>query len=188
MRTLEQDRTAVNAAVREAREAQAWMQFLIDNPTVLPCESNKRIAFEYFHGEEVTLAGLNDSLQNHPAFRAMLAMQTPAEDREKVLNEYTAELGTSEATRGAVEAAKFLSTEQLRAKAEQLRLKKEYEKKSVPELRAIIKSGTPVVSDENDLPAEMTRARLLSLNKPGEFRRICERYGTKNVTRRLNER
>lgn len=181
MDNLEQYRADVEAAQKEAREAKAWLQFLLQHPEVSNVESNRLLASEYHGGTEVTLESLLDSY-NSPGFRAMLAYIDPAKQRAEALAAIQAITAVGESP-----LTKWTPTETLVKRANELEERRELSKKSPAELRAIIQQGTPAI-EPDDLPPHMDRAFLLSLNKAGEFRRVCERYGVVAVTRALNTR
>ena len=69
MATLQEQRDALEAAQKEAREARAWFQFLERHSSeILPCEANLQSARRYFNGEELSLQALEESF-TAPAFR-----------------------------------------------------------------------------------------------------------------------
>jgi hypothetical protein len=177
MRNLEQDRADVEAAQKEAREANAWLQFLMQHPEISNVESNRRVALEYHNGTEMTLSSLLDSF-NSPAFQAMLAYVNPQKERADSLKTIQKITGV-----GETPLTKWTPTETLVKKATELEERRELAKKSPDELRQILKDAKPTPV-ERDLPVEMTRNYLLKL-PPADFRRVIDKYGTPAVNRRL---
>jgi hypothetical protein len=185
-----QDYTAeVEVAHKKAREAHAWLEFVQNNPDVVPCEANWLAALSYFNGEEITLKALSESFQS-PDFRARLALQTPptpANERENLLAEYQQAISgwSKEATQGELSKARYWTADQIKQKLTEVQTRKALKEKSVPELR-LIANARPA-PEPATIPAEFTRQRLLELKGP-EFRRIIDRYGSKAVSERLNQR
>ena len=171
----------VAQAQADALSARAWLYLLDAHRELVPCESNRRIMTEYFAGEPFTLESLEEAIQNL-ALKSRLALQTSEEDRAKSLQTIQKITGNIPIT------AQYQSNTELAAKADELTRRREMEKKSPSELRAIIQAGRPAPAASDDLPAHMTRDYLLGLNKPGEFKSVCERFGVSAVTRRLNQR
>jgi hypothetical protein len=165
---------------QETSDAKNWLVFLEKYREVVPCDANFQAVKSYFAGDPFSLESLEEAIQN-PSLRKQMVFQTTAEDRIKLLQalkELTGEISA---------ATKYQSTEEIRTKVYEIQRKREMQSKSPNELRQIIKENTPAV-EADDLPAHMDRAFLLGLNKPGEFKKVCERYGVTAVTRALNTR
>ena len=172
--------TRVEQQQQEAMDAKYWYVFLASHREVVPCEANLQIVKAYFADEPFSLEALGEAIQN-PNLRKQMVFQTTVEDRIRLLQALKGLTGEIPAM------TKYQSTEEIRVMVEELQRRKELQPKSPAELRAIIKQNTPVV-EADDLPTHMDRAFLLGLNKPGDFKRICERYGVAAVTKRLNQR
>jgi len=183
MSTYKQDHEALQARVeqqqQEAMDAKHWLTFLEKHREVVPCEGNFQIVKSYFAGEPLSLETLEEAVQN-PNLKRQMVFQTSVEDRTKLLE--TLKKLTGEIPPTTV----YQSTEEIRSKVEEIQRRKELEKKSPDALRAIIKANT-IAPEPASIPAEWTRERLLDLKGP-EFRRVVERYGSKAVTERLNQR
>jgi hypothetical protein len=181
MRNLQQHRADVEAAQKEMREAQSWLRWISEpgNP-VIPCEANRLAAIAYLNGEEMTVEALTDSFQS-PAFRAMLASRTPADDR-------TASLKTIERITGVGETpiTKWTPTETLIKRAVELEERRQLAKKSPEQLRQILKDAKPTLV-EPELPAEYTRKFILSLT-PSDLRTAIKKFGTAQINQALLSR
>jgi uncharacterized membrane protein len=176
MQNLQQHRADVETAQKEAREAQAWLQFLIAKPEVSNCQSNRQLAAEYHNGSEMTLASLLDSFES-PAFKEMLAYVNPEKQRAE-------SLATIERITGSIPVtAKYETDEALAKKATDLQTRREMLTKTPQELKAIIQAAKPVPV-ERELPAEMTRKVLINL-PPAELKAILRTYGSPAVNKRL---
>jgi hypothetical protein len=178
------DRDALAERVRREQQSaldeRALYQLFAKHRELANVEANRQILLNYFNSDPMDLVSLEEAILN-PALSKQLAYTTPQEDR-------AASLATIERITGSIPVtAQYQSNEELAAKAEELTRRRELSKKPVQELRQIIREGKPA-PEQVELPAEMTREHLLALSKPGEFKRVCERYGVSAVTRRLNQR
>ncbi len=178
------DHEALQARVeqqqQDAMDAKFWLAFLEKHRDVVPCEANFQAMKSFFAGDPFSPEALDESLQN-PSLRKQMAFQTTVEDRIGLLQMLKKLIGEIPA------ATKYQSTEEIRAKVEEIQRERELQQKSPAELRALIKQNTPAI-EPDDLPAHMDRAFLLALNRPGDFKKVCERYGVAAVTRALNNR
>jgi hypothetical protein len=163
-----------------ASDARALLQLFEKHRELVSCDASRNILLSYFNSEPMSLASLEEAIQN-PNLRKQLPLQHEGEERAKLLTELKALTGEIPNT------AKYQSTDEIRAKVDELRRKRGMQQHSPEELRKIIKDNTPVVA-EDDLPAHMDRKFLLGLSAPGAFKRVCERYGVAAVTKRLNQR
>jgi hypothetical protein len=185
MKTLQEHQAAVEAAEREAREANTWYTWLTQNHNVAPCLANYQAAKSYHNGTEMTVDSLNDSF-NSPAFRSMLALQTTEEETAKLVAEYRSLLtGSPTAIESEFGKAKYLSADQVREKVEELKRRKEIQKLPTSEIRRL--ANQRPIYEEAELPAKFTRAALLAMSG-SELRKIIDLYGREMTTKRLNER
>lgn len=179
MQTYEKDRIdkaeQAEAAVRGARESQAYFQFVAAERTVVPCTATWSAIKAYFGTEEVTFSALQESFQN-PAFKAMLALRSPEQDRLQSLSTIQEITGSVPIT------AQYSSNEELAAKAAELESKREMRKKSPEELRQIIRESQKEVNRIDPFPPEYTRAVILKM-EPLKLRALLRRFG-----QRVNDR
>jgi hypothetical protein len=140
--------------------------------------ANEATVLEYFSGEPLSIAALDESFSD-PAFRSRIAFQTSGEEMSKLLADYhallTARGGSPSAIESEFQKVKYLSSDQIRAKVESLKQHAEISAMPVEDIRKLANSRP--APEQIELPAGMTREYLLALSKPGEFKRVCERYG-----------
>jgi hypothetical protein len=188
--TYRQDREAVEALAQTEKQAasdeKALYQFFQKHREVQICEANRNILLAYFNGESMSLASLEDAICN-PTLAKQLAYTSEEKTKSSLIRQIMALYVGSDAAREAFAAKlKYDSIEALESELAEIESRREMQAKPVSELRTIANSRpTP---ERAELPDHMTREYLLSLNKPGEFKRIVERYGLEATTRRLNER
>jgi len=177
----EQHELDVKQLQEKRQEASDWGElstFYRRHREVIACEANSKLILQYFAGDPLTAATLDDSL-NHPRLRAQLAFQTEQESRAKVEEKILALLshgGSSDAVAHEQAKFKYKSTEELRAQLESLEAKREMRAKTPEELRALIR---PTVTAPQ-LPSHISKDNLLMLanNDTPAFRELVKRYGT----------
>lgn len=190
MSTYRSDREALEARAEKERQAaadaQALYQFFQKHRELLSCEANYSILRSYFNGEPMSLEALEEAILN-PALSGQLAFTTEERTKSKLVEKIMAlYVGSSAAKEAFAKKLKYDDIETLEGKLAEIESRRDLQQKNASELRQIIRDNAPT-PEQSELPAEWTRARILSLDGPG-IRKLIDRWTAAAVTRRLNDR
>jgi hypothetical protein len=178
-----------NQAVEMANNAQIELsEFFARHNEICDNEANRNICNQYFAGEDITLAALEESYAGHPQFKEMLCTQSEKHLRNTLQFKIVDLLsrGTSkENIKAVTDTFRFKSTAELKAKSEELERRADFKGKTVQELREIIRRPKPGFRELP--PLYRTKSMLLTL-PPSELRRFIDLYGSDNINAALNSK
>jgi hypothetical protein len=184
----------------EEEETAILTFFRLHAGEINPCQASRQACIRYFAGEEITLEALEDSWTNHPTFKKTLALDTEDDERARIEDRILELIQNSSPNVIADTKKNFRlkaygkyvqTTDMLRARRDELERAAELTHKSIKELKAIL---TEKVNATNrvltELPSEITRAQILMLWSPAEFKFWAKKCGGSMlpITKRINEK
>lgn len=192
MRNIEEARSEVSSAQQQALSAKALYEFLSLNKA-LNCHANIQLLTEFHAGSEMTLQSLQEAVgllgdQLARKKDAQLERES-ADSRAQSLETISRITGIPTVDESGVPTdpnLRWKTDAELAARALSLEQRRSMSKKSIPELRQIIRDAKPVEAAP-EAPAEWTRSYLLAL-PASAFRKAIDRVGIQKITELLNKR
>jgi len=202
MNSLEQDRAALAAQERNAREGQALYQFFKKHPE-LDMQANENLLRQHHHGEEITLETLEESaaylgdriasksyeaVERAKQHEAERVEESRKQEKGRLVAEIAGRLKGAGVSALAIEGEirnryAHMNNAELQAKIDSLDEAARLRSMTHSELRKEARANH-AQPQAPDLPAEYIPQRIKAMTAP-ELRKLMERYGANKVNERL---